>query len=80
MSVVKVQKTKYTIPLSEETMLPITVELSTGLHILVKFSIQNLLKTMLDGVEVFTSMEDLPIQMSSTPHSNQTALLKTVVL
>ena len=61
-------------------MLPITVELFTGLHMLVKFTIQNLLKTMLDGVEVFTSMVTLPIQMSSILHSNQTALLKTVVL
>ena len=67
-------------PSSEETMLPITVELFTGLHMLVKFTIQNLLKTMLDGVEVFTSMVTLPIQMSSILHSNQTLLLKTVVL
>ena len=80
MSVVKVQKTRYMNPFSKETMLPITVELFTGLHMLVKFTIQNLLKTMLNGVEVFTSMVNLQIQMLLTPHSAQTALSKMVGL
>ena len=80
MSVVLVQKTKCMNPFSKVTMLQIMVEVFTGLHMLVKFTIQNSLITLPDGVEVFTSMEGLQIQMSSTPHSAQTALSKTVGL